>query len=142
MRNSIRTRLTAAFIGVAIGPLLLVGIVLAWQSYLVQSQQALNFQSQVAQRVAVQVAAFLEKLENQLRIVGQVEGLQEFDRDKQHNVLAELLWHQDVFEELVLLDSQGQEQIYLSRLGLFPTTLNSRAKADEFAILRNEVGDE
>ena len=32
MRNSIRTRLTLAFIGVAVVPLLLVGVVLAWQS--------------------------------------------------------------------------------------------------------------
>jgi PAS domain S-box-containing protein len=36
MRNNIRTRLTLAFIGVAVAPLLLVGFVLAWQSFIIQ----------------------------------------------------------------------------------------------------------
>jgi PAS domain S-box-containing protein len=134
MRHSIRTRLTVAFIGVAIGPLLLVGIVLAWQSFLVQTQQALNFQHQVAHRVAVQVAAFSQKLEDELGLVSQVQGLHRLDRDQQRALLSQLLSYQDVFEELILLDNQGQEQVYLSRLELPPTTLNSRARADEFVI--------
>jgi len=45
MRSSIRTRLTAAFIGLAIGSVLLVGVVLAWQSFTTQRQQALNSQA-------------------------------------------------------------------------------------------------
>jgi PAS domain S-box-containing protein len=134
MRNSIRTRLTIAFIGVATGPLLLVGIVLAWQSFAVQRQQALSSQRQVAQRVAIQVTAFFQKLEDELRLVSQVQGLHGLDRDQQRALLSRQLAYQDVFEELVLLDSQGQEQIVLSRLGLTPTTLNSRASADEFVI--------
>jgi PAS domain S-box-containing protein len=136
MRHSIRTRLTVAFIGVAIGPLLLVGIVLAWQSFLVQTQQALNFQHQVAHRVAVQAAAFFQKLEDELGLVSQVQGLHQLDRDQQRVLLSRLLSYQDVFEELILLDNQGRERVYLSRLGLTPPTLNSRARADEFVIPR------
>ena len=115
MRGSIRKRLTLAFIGLAIGPLLLVGIILAWQSFITQEQQALNLQREVAQRVSTQVKAFLDGLENELRLVSQVQGLQKLDRDKQHNILAELLSYQDAFESLVLLDSQGQEQVHLAR---------------------------
>jgi PAS domain S-box-containing protein len=134
MRNSICTRLTVAFISVAIGPLLLVGIVLAWQSFNVQTQQALNFQRQVAHRVAVQVAAFFQRLEDELDLVSQVQGLHQLDRDQQRILLSRLLSYQDVFEELILLDSQGREQVYLSRLGLTPPTLSNRARADEFVI--------
>ena len=134
MRSSIRTRLTIAFISLAIGPLLLVGIILAWQSFTTQQQQALNLQREVAQRVSTQVTAFFEERENEVRLVSQVQGLQDLDRDRQHNVLSELLLYEDLFEALVLLDSQGQEQIYLSRLGLAPTDLGDRAEADEFVI--------
>src|SRR5512136_1248472 len=120
MRGSIRKRLTLAFIGLAIGPLLLVGAILAWQSFITQEQQALNLQREVAQRVSSQVKAFLDGLENELRLVSQVQGLQKLDRDKQHNILAELLSYQDAFESLVLLDSQGQEQVRLARASVTP----------------------
>jgi PAS domain-containing protein len=134
MRNSIRTRLTITFIGVATGPLLLVGIVLAWQSFAVQRQQALSFQRQVAQRVAIQVTALFQKLEDELRLVSQVQGLHGLDRDQQRALLSRQLAYQDVSEELVLLDGQGQEQIVLSRLGLTPSTLRENEERLRMAL--------
>ncbi len=133
MRRSLRKRLTSAFIGLAVGPLLLVGIVLAGQSFFTQQQQALQLQREVAQRVATQITAFFTELENELRIVNEVQGLQTLDLEKQRNTLSELLFYQDVFEELTLLDNQGQEQIHLGRVSSF-YTLGQRAEADEFVI--------
>jgi PAS domain S-box-containing protein len=133
MRNSIRTRLTIAFIGLAIGPLLLVGIVLAWQSFTTQEQQALHLQREVAQRVVTQVAAFFKEQEDLLRFVSRVQGLHRLDQDEQPSILK-LLMFQEVLVELVLLDSEGQEKIHLSRLSPTPTDLGDRATADEFVI--------
>ncbi|MBN1815312.1 MAG: cache domain-containing protein, partial [Anaerolineae bacterium] len=134
MRSSIRTRLTVAFIGLAIGPLLLVGGVMAWQTFIAQQQQALDMQREVTQRVASQVTAFFEGVEGDLRLVSRVQRLQTLDQDEQHRVLSGLLAHQDVFQELALLDSEGREQIYLSRLAVTPADLGSRAESDEFII--------
>ena len=134
MRNSIHIRLTAAFIGLAVGPLLLVGGVLAWLSFTVQEQQALDLQHEVAHRVSVQVTAFFEELESQLRLVGQVQGLYGLGRDEQRDILSRLLSYQDVFDELVLLDSEGNEQIHLSRLSLPSTVPRDRSEADEFVV--------
>jgi signal transduction histidine kinase len=134
MRNSIHTRLTVAFIGLAIGPLLLVGGVLAWLSFTVQRRQALDLQNEVARRVSAQVTAFFGELESQLRLVGQVQGLQELDQDEQRHILAGLLSYQDVFEELVLLDSEGDEHVHLSRLGLLPAAPCDHSGDDEFVI--------
>ena len=120
MRNSIRTRLTVAFIALAIVPLLLVGGILAWQSFITEERQALNLQREVARRVATEVTAFFEELENELRLVSKTQVLPGLDRNEQHNILK-LLMFQDVFENMVLLDSQGQEQIHLSRLGFSST---------------------
>ena len=133
MRNSIRVRLTIAFISLAVGPLLLVGIILAWQSFTVQEQQALNLQREVAQRVATQVTAFFGELENQLGVVGQVQGLQGLERDRQRDTLSELLAYQDVFEELALLDDQGQELVHLSRIDPV-VPLSNRAEAEAFVV--------
>jgi PAS domain S-box-containing protein len=133
MRNSIRTRLSITFIGLAIMPLLLVGIILAWQSFTIEQQQALNLQREVARRVAVEVTAFFEELENVLHLVSKAQALPELDRNEQQNILK-LLMAQDVFEDVVLLDNQGQEQIHLARLGLFSVSRNDYAEADEFVV--------
>jgi hypothetical protein len=44
MRKSIHTRLTITFVGLAIVPLLLVGGIIAWRTFLVQRRQALDIQ--------------------------------------------------------------------------------------------------
>src|SRR3954468_3972656 len=131
MRKSIRTRLTVAFIALAIGPLLVVGVVLAWQSFTTQQQHALDLQREVAQRVSTQVTAFFAILENDLRLSGQMQGLQKLDRDRQISVLSELLAYHNDFEELALVDGKGQEQVRLSRTSL-DLELRNRSKADEF----------
>jgi signal transduction histidine kinase/DNA-binding response OmpR family regulator len=134
MRRSIRVRLTVAFMGLAIGPLLLVGIVLAWRSYTLQRQQALYIQRQMAQRVATQVTTFFAEVENELRVVSQVQGLPKLGRDKQHGVLSELLLYQHTFEGLALFDHQGYERARVSRSSLTPPTPGERSQADAFVI--------
>ena len=115
MRHSIRVRLTCTFIGLAICPLLLVGVVLAWRSYSVQQEQALQLQRQVAQRVSTEVRAFFSELENELRVVGRVQGLSRLDPDQQSRILSELLLLEPAFEELTLVDGQGHERAHASR---------------------------
>jgi Cache domain len=134
MRRSIRVRLTVAFVGLAIGPLLLVGVVLGWRTYTLQQQQALSFQRQVAQRVATQVTAFFTELENELRVVSQVQGLSRVGPAKQRSVLSELLLYQHTFEQLILLDSQGHERTVVARSSLTPSNLGDRSQADEFVL--------
>ena len=135
MRNSIRTRLTFAFISLGIGPLLLVGVVLTWQSFATQRQQALNLQREVARQISAQVAAFFEGLENELHLISQVQGLSTLDRDRQSGVLSELLAYRDVLGELALLDDQGHEQIRISRYSVI-TDLRDRSQAAEFVALQ------
>ncbi|NTW00847.1 MAG: HAMP domain-containing protein [Oscillochloris sp.] len=135
MHRSIRTRLTVAFIALAIGPLLVVGAVLAWQSFTTQHDQALALQHEIAQRVSIQVTVFFEGLENELRLSGQMQGLQTLDRARQTSVLSELLAYHNDFEELVLIDDKGQEQVHLSRTS-FASELRTRSTADEFTTPR------
>lgn len=134
MRNSIRTRLILAFVGLAIGPLLVVGALLTWQSFTVLERQALTLQQEAAKRVSSQIAAFFQKLENELRFTIQTQYLGELDQDQQQSILANLLAYESAFEELRLLNSQGHEVAGVYRVGLAPTEGTDRSQADEFVV--------
>jgi GAF domain-containing protein/HAMP domain-containing protein len=133
MRESIRTQLTTAFIGLAVLPLLIVVLVLGWQRYQAQQQQAMALQSQTAQRVAAEVANFIQRTDEILRVATEVQGFVEMPLDQQKNLLSTLLTQKDVFQELILLNSNGDEQIYLSRLRVIASSeLKNRSQAEEF----------
>ncbi len=135
MWNSVQTRLTITFIGLAIGPLLLMGVALVWQSYTIQQQQALTLQSEVAHRVSIQVAGFIQELEDELQAIIRVQSLKTLDREQQTDVLERLQAYNDVFAELTLLDGQGQEQIRLSWIEFVtPADLTERSKEPEFIV--------
>jgi CheY-like chemotaxis protein/signal transduction histidine kinase len=115
MRLSIRLRLALTFIGLAIGPLLLVGALLGWRSFSVQRVQALQLQRLVAQHAATEIGTFFAERESDLRVAGRVEGLLRLDRDRLSRVLSELLALQHTFEELTLVDGQARERAHASR---------------------------
>ncbi len=133
MRSSLRTRLTIIFIGLATIPLLLVGVVLTERTLTAQRQQALNLQQQIAKNVGAEVETFIRARENELLLLAEIWGGQGLDREEQTNLLSGLLFYQDVYDELTLLDNQGQEQIHLSLLEtITPDQLGNRSGTAEF----------
>src|SRR5215813_13179607 len=102
MRNSIRTRLTIYFIGVAILPLLLVGVVLTYQSFNVQRGQAIASEKEVTKRVSTKVQAFMERLESQLHtVVKSLYGQAALEREA---LLSELPSYPAIFQDLSVLN--------------------------------------
>lgn len=133
MRNSIRGRLILVFIGLAIGPMLAVGAILAWRSFSSLQQQSLILQQETARRVNSEVAAFFQELESELRFTIQAQGLAIVNQDHT-GALSNLLAYQPAFDELHLLNSRGQERVGVYRLNLRGTTPVDRSQADEFVI--------
>src|SRR4051812_41951687 len=111
MRKSLRTRILITFIALATGPLVLAGILLAWQNFNGQEQNSLAAQDQEAVNVSTQITAFISALERELRIIIQTHDIEALSYDEQQNLLNQLLTYQKDFEELALLDSKGQEQV-------------------------------
>jgi GAF domain-containing protein/HAMP domain-containing protein len=137
MWNSLRVRLTVIFIGLAIGPLLVVGAILAQRSFTIEREQALGLQHQVARRVSTEVDAFLREVEGDLRLIGgEIRGLEQPDRAQQVSFLLSAFnsgLYRNVYEELTLLDAQGREQIRLSRTKIVAADeLGDRSGTDEF----------
>ncbi len=136
--HRIRTRLTIAFVGLAIGPLLVMGIVLAWQSYNVQYAQSLTMQHTIAQLASTQSVVFLSRPEYELQMLINVHNLDEMEPDALNTVLSKALSNNDAFAELAVLNIQGQEQARVSDHQLVtPDDLRDRFHADEFAIPAN-----
>jgi signal transduction histidine kinase len=125
MWESLRTRLTIIFIGLAIGPVLVVGIILAQRSFTVEQQQALTLQSQVAQRVSAEVSAFINDVENDLELIrGDLSSLENPDRAQQLSLLLSSISsgpYRDVYEELSILDADGRENLRVSRVEVVST---------------------
>jgi GAF domain-containing protein/HAMP domain-containing protein len=121
------------FIGLAIGPLLAVGAILAWRSFTSLQQQSLLLQQEAAKRVNIQVAAFFQELEEEMRFTIQTQDLERLNQDHT-GALSDLLAYQPAFDELHLLDSQGRELVSAYRLGFATSTTVDRSQAEEFTI--------
>ncbi|OEU53326.1 MAG: hypothetical protein BA861_03090 [Desulfobacterales bacterium S3730MH5] len=139
MRKSIRSRLTLAFIGLAIGPLLLVGVFLTWQSFQSLRQDAVRLQQEVALRISVELSSFVHGLENDLRMAVDIYDLRVLTPREQRDLLGVLQARQKAFSELTLLDSDGRERVRQSRLKTITTDdLCDRSKRKEFLISQKE----
>jgi signal transduction histidine kinase len=114
--------------GLAIVPMILLGLILSWRSYTTQQRQALYVQHEMTQRVSAHVETFFEKLENELKVISQVQGLTTLDRGEQNSILSELLMYQRFFEELILLDNQGREQTHVARSRLVTPATDDHAE--------------
>ncbi len=131
--RSIRTRLLISIVSLAAGPLILVGLVMARQSFVALQAQGLVAQQQGAVRLSTQVTAFISGLENQLTMLVRVRGLKDLSSEQQQSLLSELLSYQTGFENLALLDNKGQELTRVSRVSVTSgADLADRSKADEF----------
>lgn len=133
MRNSIRTRLAIAFVALAAGLLILVGTVLAWQSYITERQQALILESEVVQRISIEVTSYIQAQEKALQFLIQIQDLSNLNRDQQTQLLSSLLSYSDSFDKLVLVDRDGRELVAVSRTETH-VQLGDRSAADEYKI--------
>lgn len=134
MKLSIQQRLSRAFVGLALMPLLLGGIFVSLLSFYLQTQQAIQFQEKVAEHTALTVETFFARLEDELLLTAKTININKLSSQEQQNILYRLLSYQDVFEELILLNSEGQEIHHVSRLQVYTETdLHSHAK-DEFFV--------
>lgn len=124
MRKSLRTRLTVSFIALAIVPLLFVGFIFAQRILTTELNQARALQREVGQRVATEIDAYMQEVENDLHLLGgDLRGEQESDRAQQLSRLLSAFSsgdYRNVYEEFAVLDAAGQELLRVSRSEIVP----------------------
>lgn len=133
MQNSIRTRLAITFVALAAGLLLLVGLVLAWQSYINEQKQALAIQGERARRISTQVISYMQIQENALTQLVSAQGLGDLGQGQQTQLLSELVSYSHAFNKLALVGSNGREKIVISSTEVI-NQLRNLSSADEFTI--------
>jgi len=133
MFNSLRFRFALIFISLAIGPLIIVGAIIGARSYNTLEQQSLVLQRKVAEGMAHEIGGAIEHWENELVLINELYGLGALELKEQRAILSSIIAHQHDFQEVALLDSEGQEQIRLSRTTvILDDDLQSRAGNEEF----------
>jgi putative methionine-R-sulfoxide reductase with GAF domain len=133
MRNSLRFRITVIFISLATVPLLIVSLLLAQRNFSALSEQAINLQSEIAQRVAEDVANLIENRVNELSLLVNTRNIMLLETDERINTISGLLTNQETYENITLLDSDGQEIVRVEDLKVFSEDeLTNRADLPEF----------
>lgn len=132
MLDTIWTRSIVTYISLAVIPLLVVGLLVGWQSYRLQRQQALLLQQEVAQRVATEIRTFIQNIEDDLSLLTKLQHIQNWQGELGEDALAELQAYKDVFETLILFDKDGQEIVRSSRLQTADTDEDKQVRLNEF----------
>ncbi len=133
MRNSLRFRFTMIFFSLAILPQILTGIILGSQVFTNQEAASLALQQEIAAGMARRIEAFFSEREDELLLMDEVVGLGSMDRESQRNVLSNLILSHRAYQEVILLNATGQEDIHLSRLDVvLDSELQSRDDEDMF----------
>ncbi len=114
MRKSLRAQLIIAIVLLAVVPLLLVGADTLRRIFNVERQQAIVLQQEIVRRVATQVETYIFSREGDLRLLLDVQGLPDMEVNQQKALLRSLSNSQDVYSELILVDSQGQTIVFES----------------------------
>jgi len=135
MFGSLHIRLTILCIALAILPLGLVGTILAWQNYQLQQRYVLDYEHQVAQRASLQVADFVTTTVDKLSLVIETSSLQNPNSDSSALSVSKVMLATNAFDELALLNPQGQEQARIGRTTIF-TAADFRDRSHEEAIIQ------
>ncbi len=116
--NSIRTRLTLAFLLLAVVPLLIVGLVLINKSYSVQTQGAISLQREMATRLSSRIQSLIRNLEKNFQMLIRIKDLERMEPGQQKLLLSIFHSRQSALDDLILLDIRGRVLSYNSRLKL------------------------
>lgn len=113
--NSLRVRLTLVYLGLAVIPLMIVVVVVGALNVRTLSQQSVTLQQAIADRVAGELASFIDARFNELRMLRRVSGLVGLDEHGQKMALAKLLGHERLYQEVMLVEPLGRRRVHLSR---------------------------
>jgi signal transduction histidine kinase/ActR/RegA family two-component response regulator len=142
MSSGMRFRFTLAFVGLAIGPLIVAGLVINRLSFNLLEQQSLSSQKKTAEAVGSKIKHFIEDRTNDLKMLNEVHRLGTISSQEQYNLLSKILFIERIFQEFTLLDENGNERIRLSRSRVFlEAELKNRSHEEEYIypIDRHEI---
>jgi diguanylate cyclase (GGDEF)-like protein len=127
----LRFRLTLTTVAVAVLPLIAVVAILGSWTYDNVERQSLRLQQERAAQVEGEVRSWIRGVETQLVVLDEVLALGTLDLDEQRSALRNLLSNNRTYQELTLVDADGEEMIRVSRAGHVQDSALSSPASDE-----------
>ncbi len=121
VKTSIRRRFIIVCICLAIGPLLLMGLALSWQSYVLQKEQIVELQQELTVQGARNISSFWHEVEQKIEFIVNSYDLAVMSPDELHLLLSRFLLfsqdseHGNIYNQISFLDAEGLEIINISR---------------------------
>ncbi|MCC7167202.1 MAG: EAL domain-containing protein [Rhodospirillales bacterium] len=106
----LRAILSAAFIGLAVGPLVLLGLVQGFQGFNAHRESSLAIERELAYRLAAQVKEFLDHHLVELSILDTVASLPGLPSEDRRALLARFLAQDSDLAEIGYVDARGIER--------------------------------
>ena len=113
MKASLIAKFRLAFAGLALAPLIAIGILVIQKSHDFRLEQAVMRQEDICYAASLKVDRFFHSVEEHLHIFLDVVNLENLDRSQRDVALASLLFHKgeehrSLFTELALMDPRGE----------------------------------
>lgn len=115
MFKRLRFRFSVIFVGLAVGPLLLVAVFLTRHSIVFLEQQSQALLREISISVGNEIRTFLEDRAYHLALSHKLYAMELLNPEKQGKILNNILFDQQDYQDLVLLNPKGQELMRLSR---------------------------
>jgi PAS domain S-box-containing protein/putative nucleotidyltransferase with HDIG domain len=133
MKSSLRRRFFKILFYVTILPIILLGLLLIYQSFRVQANAAIDSQYQIASQVSILAQDLLNEPEQSAMFIANTNDLFSRQPGELKLLLSKLITFDDSLEEIVLIDSKGNEVTRVSRARFSPDNeLNNWARRPEF----------
>ncbi|HID64294.1 MAG TPA: GAF domain-containing protein [Anaerolineae bacterium] len=132
--GSVATRLRNPIVILVVLALLIVGGVSVYISRQAQAREIFRIQRRTAEQVAFSISTYLQSAKKDLSLFAQTQNLLALERSEQQSAI-EQLWaqRQDIFDEITLVDQNGEEIAKVSRFHTFlPEELANQANAMAF----------
>jgi len=116
MRKSLKNRLILAFIGLAVTPLFITGLIVTLYNNDILRRQAIETQKLTSRNIAVQVKEYVGALVGQLEMMAVVRGFDQMSTDEIRRYLSEMLYYGNHFQNLQIVSEDGMQQAVLDRV--------------------------
>ena len=133
MFKSMRNRLILVFIGLAVGPIILVTLIVAQHNFQVLEAQARLSLGETSRRASQDIQSYIQARQDELSFLIQAERLGSLGPAEQQALLTNLLPYRQMYHEIAMLDTAGKEQFRISSTDVITADkLASRAALPEF----------
>lgn len=116
MFYSLRSRVSFGFILLAVTPLLVAGIILTDRNFKAQGEEAIQTELQLVLRVASEIENFIQLRENELKLLANASNVVTSTSQFDQTGLFDLLLSENIYDEISITDTAGQEITHISRL--------------------------